>query len=252
MKIKKVLWGMVIGAAVITIGVFTFLICTNYSEQKKALTEKQETENNAGFDKNLDYAFETSYTGEPHLSDKLFQTPFQKSDLYICNKDLLPELGEENAEILTEKAKKITDIIFNTPYKDKVSESVAEELAGYLSQGIFIIAEDGTEYHGKENTAKSINQWFVDTKTTMESSLQTDICMVYYDEHCIIVRGLLTYNVYETEDMEELERSFGQEDIQFGKDNACLMEFYFIPDESRTDYDSYVLSTMNDLLPCGI
>lgn len=244
MKIKRNLWYITIIVSVLTFGIFIFLLLRNYNEQKTVNMNKTSLSDNQINTSQSDYAFETCYTGEPHLSDKLFQVPFRKSDLYICNKDLLLAIGEENSEVLTKKAQLIAEILFDTPYKEKVSDSTVDELSKYFSNGIIIRSKEGQEYKGRVETAKAINQWFVNSKTTMESSLQTDKCMVYYDEHCIIARGLLTYTVYESENLDELKKIFAQDDMQYGKKYSCLLEFYFIPDESKNDYESYLLSSI--------
>lgn len=193
------------------------------------------------------YAFETCYNGEPHLDDRLFWKPFGKSEEYISNNDLLAGIGADNAQLIVAKAKELSEYLFNTAYKEKVKEASALRLADCIVPGINLFFLDGRQAKGNTAAASAINQWFVSTQTSMEASLQTDKCLVYYDRHSIILRGLLTFSVYESDDMEAIKDSFNLEDLQYGKRYAVVTEMYFVPGGSIESYGDYRLARLEIL-----
>ena len=189
------------------------------------------------------YADETIYNGDPWLSSRLFRTPFKKSDNYICNKLFIERFGIENSEIMVKKASLVASKIFNIRYKDAMT--IDEELLGEIAPRIEVIFKSGTETEGSEDTLQVINNWFVESQTSMESTFITDKCLVYYDENSIIVRGLLQYSVYETKDSETLIEAFGIDRLNLGEEYSALVEMKFIPDIDHTDFETFNLTSIS-------
>lgn len=185
------------------------------------------------------YAVETCYTGDPYLSDILFEKPFQRTDQYVCNNDLLEEIGADNAEILANNAREAVSLLFDLAYQERnISD---EELIEILDDGIFLVFADGTTAAGAADTVEKVNSWFIDSHTSMEAELATDKCMVFYDEGMLIVRGELVFAVYSSDDFTTFKENLGIEDLAVGNRKSCVVELEFRNSDNRTDFDSYKL-----------
>lgn len=188
------------------------------------------------------YAVETCYTGDPYLSDVLFEIPFQRTDRYVCNNDVLQEIGADNAEILTNKAQTAVSLLFDSAYQER--DTSDEALTELLDDSISVVFSDGTITDGAADTVEKINTWFSDTHTSMEGELTTDKCMVFYDEGMLIVRGEFVFAVYSSDDFDTFKSNFGMKDLSIGTRKSCVMELEFLSPVNRADYNSYKL--------CGI
>lgn len=248
MKESKRAWYLVAGIALAAFVVFLVLMLWDCmipvrkgndvsTYNKEDIAEKKEE----------NYAFETCYNGEPHLDDRLFWQPFKKSEDYISNSDLLEKIGADNAKLIAAKAKELSEFLFSTAYKEKVKEESALKLADCIVPGINLFFIDGRQARGNEDAVSLINQWFVSTQTSMEASLQTDKCLVYYDRHSIILRGLMTFSVYESNDINAIKDAFGLDDLQYGKSYSVVTEMYFVPDGIISSYEDYRLASLEVL-----
>lgn len=248
MKESKRAWYLVAGIALTAFIVFLVLMLWDCLIPVKKGNDVS-TYNKEGIDekKEENYAFETCYNGEPHLDDRLFWQPFKKSEDYISNSDLLEKIGADNAKLIAAKAKDLSEFLFSTAYKEKAKEASALKLADCIVPGINLFFIDGRQARGNGDAASLINQWFVSTQTSMEASLQTDKCLVYYDRHSIILRGLLTFSVYESNDINAIKDAFDLDDLQYGKSYSVVTEMYFVPDGIISSYEDYRLASLEVL-----
>lgn len=196
-------------------------------------------------EKGVSYAIETCYTGSPYLADALFEIPFKRTDNYICNADYIREIGEDNANLLTEKAKLAVSSLFNLSYQER--DNADEVLTDLLADGISVYFADGTFTEGAADTVEKINGWFTASRTSMEGQFTTDKCMVFCDEGMVIVRGEFVFAVYNSDDFETLKDNLGMEDLENGVRKSCVMELEFMSPTNRADFSSYKLCGVNIL-----
>lgn len=248
MKESKGAWYFVAGIAIAAFILFCMLMLWDrMAPVKKKNNDAIYNKESIAKKSEENYAFETCYNGEPHLDDRLFWQPFGKSDDYINNSDLIAQIGADNAQLIVTKAKELSEYLFNTAYKEKVKEASALKLADYIVPGICLFFSDGRQAKGNAAAASVINQWFVSAQTSIEASLQTDKCLVYYDRHSIILRGLLTFSVYESDDMDAIKEAFHINDLQYGKSYCVVMEMYFVPGGITSSYGDYYMTRLEVL-----
>ena len=240
----KKIWIAIMTIAIVCLVLVTILErakITNILQQKKA--QEHTTEENNGNADN-DYSYETCYAGKPYLPERLFSIPFKKTDDYIMNKELVNQLGVENTEMVAERAKSIFVPLFNIVHKDtdKMDElrTIMQE---NMSKGFSLILGVDNVVYGRDACSDRIIKWAMDNGISMEASMQTDKCMVYYDQNTLIVRGMITFSISECNNIEELRNAYGMENMQLGKDYSVIVEVHMEPDEDRTDYSSYNIAT---------
>lgn len=182
------------------------------------------------------YAFETVYNGKPYMPDILFEQPFKKTDSYVSNTEFIKEKGEACAAPIISMAEDLTKATFNVTYKNISNEEVLNDT---LAEGIYVRFPSGEEVNGIKEVTDTINSWYVNSGTSIEAEYTTDKCMLYYDENAVILRGLLTFTVYESEDIESIEKIFGINQIKMGEEYSTVVEYYFIPSLYSEDFESY-------------
>ena len=203
------------------------------------LTDNEEQYSEMEFGSEYTYVRETTYVGKPRLSAKLFGLPYQRTDAYINNIEFIKQFGEDNAAIIADKAINVTNNLIDAQYKDL--PSINEELLSTISKGVQVYFLSGEEAVNNKQALEYIFNWYKDTKTSIEAELITDKCLVFYDENKVIVRGLLTFTVYETEDIESLKKSFLSSKLEIGKANTVLVDFEFVPGSNNKDFSKYSL-----------
>lgn len=186
------------------------------------------------------YAFETSYSGKPYLSDKLFRKPFQKTDSYICNKDLFEKVTTGEMEILTKKTTEAAAILFNESFKDIPAKDDYSDI--FTPAFHLFFADSKQTAENNEEAVALINSWYIDTKTSMESKWNTDSCLLYYDENSFIVRGQLLFTVYESDDLAAIQNAFYLDELELGKESSVILEMHFIPDIDKNDFSTYTIA----------
>lgn len=243
-KVNKT-WYLVIIISIVAIIMLTMLeMIRNYSPPSESISDSKS--NIFDDDKySPEYAAETSYAGEPALPNILFSFPFGKTEKYMCNKAFIEKTGVENAEILSQKAVNISESLFSIAYKDsQETDNKKEFITEELADGLVMYMPDETEVHGKNSVSERVFEWMTDNKVSMESELITDKCMVFYDNYSVRVRGLLLFTVYECDDLDKLAEIFNLEKLEYGRENAVVIDFNFTSGESWKDCSSYKLQSL--------
>ncbi|MEE1255589.1 MAG: hypothetical protein UHN47_03635 [Lachnospiraceae bacterium] len=242
-RLKKI-WIAIMAIALVCLVLVTMLErakITNSLQQQEA--QGNTTEENNSNSAN-DYSYETCYAGKPYLPERLFSVPFQKTDDYIMNKELVKQLGTENTEMVAERAKSIFVPLFNIVHKDTDNmDTLRTLMQENMTKGFSLILGEDNVVYGREACSDRIIKWAMDNGISMEASMQTDKCMVYYDQNALIVRGMLTFTITECDSIEELRNAYGMENMQLGKDYSVIVEVHMVPDEDKTDYESYNMAT---------
>jgi len=216
--------------AVILIFVCLFFVTNSFVNKTEKSTDKKEENLNVKVEiingKN-NYAIQTAYVGDPVLDEVLFNTPFKKTENYICNAYYINDKTIDSCNITADKIKKFTEEIFNITYKD------IERKKMYLENN----PNYNTNLKGIDLEEYLDN--CVNKQISMESKFITDKCMVYYDNYNTIIRGQLFFTIYECNDLEYLEKLFEIENIKLGEENSILMELYLgstVNDIKSTEY----------------
>lgn len=245
MKIRIVnrWWTALCGATVVVL-ILCIISAVHFSakdaqvakERREAVSDEEQ----GIFDKGrYTYASETCYTGAPYLSDVLFRTPFGRTDAYICNNDFLTMIGEENALLLADTSTKAAKALFDLSYQERDPKDPV--LSDILTDGLHVLFADGTFTESKEDTVETINNWFIDSQTSMDAEFYTDKCMVFYDDAKVIVRGQLVFTVYGGNDLKTLQEYFDLESLEQGSEYAIVLEMEYISKSDAKDYASYKL-----------
>lgn len=246
-KTKKVWIG------VIVFGLVCLLLLTLLESAKiNSNIQKRLSYDNANADSNnettSDYAYETCYAGDPYMPERLFLIPFQKTEDYIMNKELINQLDSENVAIIAERAKSIFVPLFNIVHKDTSNmDSLRVIMQENMDKGFSIILAEDNVIYGSKSCSDRIIGWAMDNGISMEASMQTDKCMVYYDQHTLIVRGMMTFSINECTSIETLSDSFNIENLQLGKDYSVIVEIHMVPSVDRTEYESYNMASFEIL-----
>lgn len=182
------------------------------------------------------YAFETVYSGKPYMPDILFEQPFKKTNSYVSNTEFIKAKGEKCTAPIISLAEDFTKAAFNVTYKNISNEDVLNDT---LAEGIYVRFPSGKEADGIKEVTDTVNSWYVNSGTSIEAEYTTDKCMLYYDENAVILRGLLTFTVYESEDIESVEKIFGIDQIKMGEEYSVVVEYYFVPSLYSEDFESY-------------
>lgn len=196
------------------------------------------------------YSGETIYNGDPYIYKGLFEKPFERTDSYISNKNLiLQEMNtKDELTMIAKRAESIVESMYTATAKDvNGMNSLTTELSNMFATSIILTGQD-QEVYGNVEAAERFNEWYADTNTTMEAEMITDKCLVYMDEHSYIVRGLLRYTVYESEDTNALAEMLGMNLIKKGETYYQIVEVNLIPDECYyEDYANYKISELKML-----
>lgn len=190
------------------------------------------------------YAYETIYSGKPFVPDILFEYPFKKTDNYMSNTDFINKRGEECAAPIISKANDFTNAAFNVSYKNISNE---DTFLDTLTEGVYVCFPSGKEAQGITEVTDLTTSWYINSCTSMEAVYTTDKCMLYYDENAVILRGLITFTVYESDDIETVGNFFELKQIKKGVEYNVVAEYYFVPSLYINDFDGYKISQIKFL-----
>lgn len=226
---------LLVGIIVIcsSVGLFLFSPADPVTKLRNSLPLSLEKRN--PFSKTNDYAFETCYVGNPVLPDVLFDLPFKRSDSYVCNKDLIKKYGTENLTILADKNKEDLSNLFNVAYKDLIGD---QEYTDIFWNG-FGFSNANKTIIGNNQAIDLIRSEYISSKTSLESDVYTDKCMVFYDENSYIVRSALYITPYECDDLIQLAALLKQDEISLGTTYRILVETSYVTIADGTDFSDF-------------
>lgn len=195
------------------------------------------------FPRREDYSFETCYSGDPALPDKLFEQPFARTEEYICNKDLINKYGVTNFKQLAEKAKENLSLIFDLAYRDL---EMLDELPDIFWYG-YRITDGQSSYSGNEDMMNFIHDVYMENHTSMETDIITDKSLIFYDQNNYIVRCMLYLTPYECDDVESLAQVLGVERIELGETYSKIVEVSYVTMEDGSDFNEYRIAEIRFL-----
>lgn len=254
MKVKKTVFNIIMTVIILIAiaGIVTIIAVSYLSNRKSDEGSPEKTaENNSRTLSKEDiaapgdgYTSDTVYNGYPHLGKSLFEIPFQKTDNYISNLELISDtMTTDDAKELVKSSKNCVNNIFN------ISTGSVEVQRDNIYQSLssnFVLEHNGTEYYGTGKAADELNRIYVESGITMESEYISDKCLVYYDENQLIVRGILYFTVYEASDLNPIESLMGIDDIELGKEYSVIIETYMTSEESYwKDYSNFKINQIN-------
>ncbi len=151
------------------------------------------TEDGIRLSKDGVYMADTIYDGKTSLPLTVFTTPFQKSVLYLSNKELLDKIGDENAEKIIKYATDSVNDIWgkDASYIRENKQAYVDTVSDYLINQTFQGQNgiDGDLYTNRE-VAESLADFFVNNNVEADVSFTTDKSLIYADSY-IFIRGVL-------------------------------------------------------------
>jgi len=232
-KLKIILTAIGISAAAIAITVFAVLRIDAHRKRSREAEEKQlsvmeEYENNVS-----GYIKETSYDGSEPVNKILFSIPFQKTDAYIPNRDLITDHRDEI--LLAENmAEAFLNDTFGSGYR-KISENpqvFRENVESYFDADARITLDNG-ESVTPAALADGIASYYIANHVQTEMDFDTASCLVYRDGYTY-VRGELSVTSFHIVQAEHCK--YIPEEISLSDDGKYIVEVALKNAENKTGY----------------
>lgn len=147
------------------------------------------------------YITETAFDGSKELSPWLFAFPFKKTDFYVSNKELVKNVDEKQIEAVASRAKELVEVMYNVDSRSIRTEEKHRKKLGkvFCDSNLYYLGIAG-EYEATDFISSMIAA-ISDADVSIESTFETDKCLVYEDGS-YIVRGLLSIYCYKCNDSE--------------------------------------------------
>ncbi len=224
------------------LGVATFWInSVDDKAEDPALTEES-----PNTDKNIyepTYITETCYDGSAEVPPVLYAIPFQKTDLYINNKELTNYIEMDDMKAMQERmTQMVTDLMGSDGRKAaRDASGFQKKFESYLVSDSEYLDENGTRDTAASLVAKYIKA-LADAEYNADVTFETDKSLIFSDGS-YYMRGLVTLTVYRLSGDADLS-SFIPVEIKQGETTQFVIDIPFIyGNEERTP---------DDIRICGI
>lgn len=239
---------------VITIVLVLAVVGTMYYKTTSGKDDKQESVNNhvestqeveettVEEEEKASYLSETYYQGELSEYPELYEIPFQKSNMYISNKELY-ENSHDRFENIEYMATTFMEHMFNVNYRDlagnpKAYVNTAMYYGDYRATHTIGYDTENERTESFEEYIEEICNYFIQNQVQMEAKFYTADSMVYSD-FFMFVRGELVFTIYENK---------GDLPYKIGQEYAIPMEVCFTNfSESPTEYFVYSFGHPDDV-----
>lgn len=192
------------------------------------------------------YITDTCFDGSAEVDPVLYSIPFQKSDNYVRNKDLMNYLDRESVESMEGQIAAMVKELFGTSGTVLVKQydEYAEHFQAFFSEDVYIDETDRdipieqllAEYMKDISDAG----WEADvTFDTDKSLLFSDLC--YY------LRGLVTVTVYGYTGETDLSYLLPIKDLERGKTYQFIMDVGFTYSNQGRDSDNLKICSLENI-----
>lgn len=173
---------------------------------------------------NTPYMLDTTYAGAD-VPGALYDYPFQKSELYVKNKDLVKDMDSEEIRNYIISATDYFDAIFGRNY-----HSILEDQDDFKESIVNLYDTDTFFENEEESTttdyADDLMQWYVDNEIEINADFVSDSSLLYKDTYYYL-RGALTLTL-QNGDPQAAKDKFGI-DLKNGVPVTIACEAEFIP-----------------------
>lgn len=221
-KILKVISIIVLFLAVCAIAIVVMMRYEKEQSEVQVIESVKDALYNtydAQFQKETDgYAGDTVFKGN-ELYSQIYNIPFQKTDNYISNEELLKKVTPDEITKYLKTTTSFFDFLFNKNHKDIVRDQDAftQEYALFFGD-----KEKATERAGV------LTEWYVDNKVTCVCKSLTDKSLIYKDNYSYFVRAQVNLTVYSDSGCDKFKDLYGIK-LENGEETAIVIEAEFMP-----------------------
>lgn len=177
------------------------------------------------------YINETSYNGSQAVDKVMFTIPFQKTQDYVPNKELVKR---EPVQEIERVAKDFMTTTFGTGYHALTDNLTAyqDKVSEFFEEGATLTLDHG-ETADPEQLASGLASYYTDNHIQADVSFTTADCLVYQDIYHY-VRGRLDVSCYQNDNSGE--SAFIPEGMDLSKDGSYVVEVALKKTDSDTGY----------------
>ena len=206
---------------------------TSVSEDETVYTEykKLPSEDKAEKVKKTSYYSDVDYDGE-EVPYYLFETPFQRTENYISNKELSNSITEDTLNNYIAETKSYLSVLFNKSYQNIIRDQegfIASYEEIFPSEDVYSNAED-TE--NEPAFIEKLMEWYVDNRATVEAEYVTGKPLLYGDAGLYVLRGSLELRIASENNekaISEFNDLFGSDILNENGAGCAMIESVFFP-----------------------
>lgn len=244
MKTKMIICTTVIAAAMLA-GVVGYFFLNGRGEGVTGGLEAQ-VQNKYPEEYAPTYITETCFDGSAVVDSVLYSIPFQKSENYVMNKELVKSLDEREAEVMRERVSQMVDELFGTSGDLLVTEydTYADKFSSFFMEDSLYIDENGREV-SKDVLLAEFMKDLSDAGWEAEVTFDSDKSLLFSDLSYYL-RGLITIRVYNYDGETDLSYFLPVTEMERGKTYQFVVDIGFIySNQSRTGDDVRICSIEN-------
>lgn len=231
---KKKYFVMVLILAILvmaTVGIFYYI---NVWKDQAASSSSEEQPGSSvdGNELAEGYILETSFNGEDELDPVVFQFPFQKSDYYVMNKELVKKVDSERISAIRSRAEEVVKGIYGI---NKSDVTINYDKYENLLDSFFL--EDSI-YRDEADNMKSSDDNIADFLLLLSNAgIQLEIdytssdCLVWSDI-AYYVRGVMEFTVYDIDESVDISAYFPTP-LKKGESYKAVIDLGLVPESSR-------------------